>query len=381
MTRRMTYRLMGCGAAALLAGLLAAGSARADQVTSKGTVLHGTITGVSSSGITFEPEYGKGSLTIKWADVEDLKSDGSFQVLYGDDEESDVPLQGFTDGKLFVGSTGIEGATQIDTATIHSGFPIGPDGPGWRDRLRSSWRYWDGNFDFAFNAQQATIDTVGLALDFKTVRTKGPNRFTLGASYRYGSQKLKGSSKTINQDQWYGLIRDEEDILVPGLYVFGSGEATYDAVQRLSIRGIPKAGLGYTFLEQKLDEDTRNFLAGEAGGAWVYESYFGCTGVGRNPAFPCTTPESTNDYFAVAFALIAGYYLPYGAHFDGRVDYLPSVSDFVGDYLLRSYAGLTMPLVDPISAKFSVLDVYDSTPAKGTDHNSLYITAGLSIAW
>jgi hypothetical protein len=78
---------------------------------------------------------------------------------------------------------------------------------------------------------------------------------------------------------------------------------------------------------------------------------------------------------------VAGYHLPYGAHFDGRVDYLPAVNDFTGDYLLRGEAGLTMPLVDPISAKFSVLDLYDSTPAVGTDHNSLFIAIGLSLVW
>jgi hypothetical protein len=50
---------------------------------------------VGSSGITFEPEYGKGVLTIKWEDVEDLSTDGNFQVLYGEDEESDTPLAGF----------------------------------------------------------------------------------------------------------------------------------------------------------------------------------------------------------------------------------------------------------------------------------------------
>jgi hypothetical protein len=40
-----------------------------------------------------------------------------------------------------------------------------------------------------------------------------------------------------------------------------------------------------------------------------------------------------------------------------------------------------MPLIDPIAAKFTVLDEYDNTPAPGTQRNSLYITIGLSLVW
>lgn len=380
--RRMEYRVAFQGFCAGLAvglALLDAGIAQADQVTSKGTVLHGKITGVGSLGITFEPEYGKGALTIKWEDVEDLKSDGNFRVLYGEDEESDTPLAGFSEGTLFTGPA-VEGATQIPVASIHSGFPIGPDGPGWRDRMRSAWRYWDGNFDLGFNATQATVDTTGLLIDFKTTRKKDPTRLIFGASYRYATQndhrlerdpetdELVEVGSSTTQDQLYGIVRGEYDILTR-LYAFGSGEATYDAIQKLSIRGIPKAGLGYLFWKQVLDEDRRNFLAGEVGGAWVFERYFQSTGTGDN------------DYFAIALSAAAGYHLPYGAHFDGRVDYLPSVKDFTGDYLLRSQAGLTLPLFDPIAAKFGVLDEYDSTPAAGTQSNSLFITLGLSLVW
>lgn len=368
MKHRVAFQGFGAGLAIGCAVLLAA-AARADQVTSKGTVLRGKITALGSVGITFEPEYGKGSLTIKWEDIEDLKTDGNFQVLYGEDEESDTPLAGFTQGTLFAG-TAVEGATQIPIASIHSGYPIGPDGPGWRDRVRSAWRYWDGYFALAFNAQQATIDTTGLLIDFQTTRKKDPTRLMFAATYRYATQKddRQDPPTSTTQDALYGLLRGEYDI-IPRLYAFGSGEAMYDAVQKLSIRGLPKTGLGFVFWEQKLDEEKRDFLAGEVSAAWVFERYFQSTGT------------ADNDYFAVAFSAAAGYHLPYGAHFDGRVDYFPSVEEFTSDYLLRSVAGLTLPLIDPIAAKFFMLDEYDSTPARDTKHNSLFINIGLSLVW
>ena len=49
--------------------------------------------------------------------------------------------------------------------------------------------------------------------------------------------------------------------------------------------------------------------------------------------------------------------------------------------ILRSAAGLTVPMLDPISMKLSLVDEYDSTPSDDVDRNSLFMTAGLSVGW
>src|SRR5262249_51113422 len=83
--------------------VLVARIAGAGEVTSKGTVLQGKITALSSTGVVLETDYGKGAVAIKWKDIEDLKSDGLFQVLYNEDQEVNAPLRGFSNGKLRVG--------------------------------------------------------------------------------------------------------------------------------------------------------------------------------------------------------------------------------------------------------------------------------------
>jgi hypothetical protein len=352
-----TGRLQVSAALALL--VTSAATAAADEVTSKGTVLRGTVTSLSGTGITFEPEYGKGTLAINWEDVENIETTDPFQVLYGEDRESDAPIRGMRDGKLSTDET------TIDPVTITSAARLSAGGPSFNDRMRSYWRYWDGNFDLGLNLQQATTDTTGFLLAFKTQRSKAPTRLTLATSYRYGTEKNRDEDRTRTQDQLLGLVRGEYDV-TPRIYAFASGDATYDGIQRLSIRGVPKAGLGYVIWEEKLDETKRNFLQAEAGPSWVYERYFG--GV-------------DNDYVAVAFGVLAGYYLPFGAHFDWRLDYLPAVDNFTSDYLLRTEAGLSAPLIDPISAKFALLDEYDSTPAADSQSNSLFLTFGLSVGW
>ncbi len=68
----------------------------------------------------------------------------------------------------------------------------------WADieNLKTDWRYWDGNFDLGFNLQQATTNTTGFLLGLRTVRSKDPMQFTLGANYRYGTEKKKGQERS-----------------------------------------------------------------------------------------------------------------------------------------------------------------------------------------
>ena len=183
----------GCLRVVLMGGLLVLGFAStvaADEVTSKGTVLRGKITALSGAGIAFAPEYGTGALAIKWEDIENVKTDAPFQVLYGEDQESDAPLQGFSNGKLSVG------ATTVDVATIQSGQPIGAGGLSCKERMRSAWRYWDGSFDLGLNVQQSTTDTTGFLVGFNTVRTHDPTKFTLGGrAIATARRRHKGSRR------------------------------------------------------------------------------------------------------------------------------------------------------------------------------------------
>ena len=367
MVRREGEGMAGRVTVLVFAAALVAATAAADEVTSKGTVLKGKVTGLSGSGLTFEPEYGKGALTIDWKNVEDVKTEAPLQVLYGDGLEADAPLQGYSDGKVLVGGDAAT-ATAVPTAELHSGIPLGADGLTWQDRMRSYWRYWDGSADFGLNYQQATVDTLGFLLGFETTRKHDPTRFSIGANYRYSTQQKRDESKSTIEDRAFGTLRGEYDI-TDRLYAFAAGDVTYDAIQKLSIRGVPKGGLGYTIWEEELDDDERNFLSAEAGGAWVYEDYFASA----------NTPAS--DYFAIAFGAAAGYHLPLGSHIGWKMDYLPAVDNWAEDFLVRNALELTMPLMDPISAKLSFLDEYNNSPASGTNYNSLYLTFGVSVGW
>jgi hypothetical protein len=269
---------------AVVAGMaLLAVSARADEVTSKGTKLRGKVTGLGSKGLTLEPEYGSGALVIDWEDVEDVYTEGDVQVLRLDDTEVIAPIKGKRGDAILVGEETIE------LATIHSAVGIGPDGPTWRDRMRSRFRFWDGHFDLGYTLQRSTIDTRGLSIGFETTRSRAPTRLIIGSTYRYGTEDKKGTPETTTQNELKGWIRGEYD-LTERIYIFASADGEYDEIEKLSIRTVPKIGAGYAIFLENLDEKRQNFLKAEAGGGWVYQKYFG--GVDDN-------------YFTIAFGALA----------------------------------------------------------------------------
>ena len=342
---------------------LCAAVSRGDEISASGTTLPGKIVMLSAAGVAFEPAFGKGTLRIAWQEIADARSDGPFQVLFGESGKVHGRLLGMREGRLVVGTAG--GAIEIDPASIYHGQPATNGEPSLQDRLRSAWRYWDGSLDLGFNLQQGATDAVGFLAAIKTRRTKGPTRLSLEAGYRYGTQKPRDQERTRNLDQVLGLARGEYDIF-DGVYGYASGDAAYDGVQRLSLRAVPKAGFGYTLWERRTADGKRDFLQADGGGAWVYERFFGGEG---------------NRSFSIAFGALAGYSLPFDTRFDWRLDYLPAADDFAGDYLLRTEGRFTLLLIDPLGLRISVIDEYDSTPADGAQNNSLLLGIGLSVAW
>ena len=332
---------------------------RADQITVKGTVLQGSVTALTPAGIEFTSDYGKGTIAVKMEDLEAIETDAPYHFYHGD-EETHGRIVGIRDGKLLVGDT-VASAVQVDPASLHMAYSdavYNQTGLGMVRRYLSLWR---GSFDVGFGLTQATVDTVGVVVGFAADRKKKPTRFTLGAGYRYGTQKEHGESKSTLENEIRGFLRGEYDIFTKW-YIFGQGDAEYDEIERLSIRGIPKAGIGYRFW------DTETFLLQfEMGGAYVYEKYFG---------------GDHNDYFAIAFGKLLEWDLPwYGAQFVWRTDYLPAVDDWANDFLVRTDAAFLLPMLDYLKFKFGVIDQYDNTPAGGSEKNSLAVVAGLSLVF
>lgn len=357
MSRRLGARLF---VAVALAVLLAGTAARADEIVVKGDTLRGTVVGVTATTIEFETRYGKGKIAIPIADVERVDTEGTYVFAHGDDEEAKGRIVGIEEGTILVGDDPA-GAVRVQADDIHLVLSDKAIEESPFVAAKSKLQYWSADLDLGFSLAQGTVDSETFNAGLQVERRKAPTRFLLGLGALYGTQEKRGESSTTTADQYLGSLRGEYDF-TERFFGYGNGYMEYNGVQRLSLRAIPEAGVGYKIWKSE-EKDSSDFVAATVGGSWVYERFFG--GLDQN-------------YFAIAFGGEAQVGLPYGATFTGTFSYLPAVDDFTGDFLIRSQALLRIPVYEQLSFYFSIADDYDNTPAPDTSFNYLTTSVGLS---
>lgn len=348
--------LATCLALGLLGWL---GPAWADEVVVKGTRLEGTVVGLTASGIRFETAYGKGAIEIAYADIQALTSSTAFVILLDQDEEVRGRLLGLQGGRLLVGPAP-SAATPVPVARIQRALTAVAYDESLLERLRASTRFWTGAFDLAFAYTDATTDTLNAAVGLEVQRKTTGSKLLLRGAYRLGTEKRSGEARTTVENRLAGGVRYDRD-LVGRLFAFGEVTGEYDEVQQLSLRAIPTLGLGYYLLKSD-----RTTLDVRAGGGYVYERFF---------------DETSNDYFTATFGAGLEAAMPFGSTLEARVEYLPSMEDWVDTYFIRGRASWRMPLLTWLDFKLTVLDDYTSQPAAGTQHNSFTSLVGLSFKY
>lgn len=347
---------------ALLGTVALCGVAAADEIVVQGDRLRGTVVSVTSKAVVFETKYGKGNIEIPIEEVQSITTEKEYVFAHGEDGLTQGRILGVEEGVVLVGPEGSEpvrvptGDIQIvQSREAYEESPLAA--------AKSTLRYWSGNLDLGFSLTQSTVDSTNFGAGLGVKRVKDPTRFSFDSGFTYGTQKKRGESTTKLSDQLFGKVREEYD-LTPHFFGYGNGWLEYNGIQRLSVRGIPEAGVGYKLWKSE-EKDSTDFFAGTIGGSWVYEKFFG---------------GMDQDYFAVSFGLQAQVPLPYGSSFTGSVSYLPSVSDFTNDFLIKSQAAVLFPIYKQLSFKFSIANDYDNTPAPGTSFNYLTTLIGVSAS-
>ncbi|HXC51842.1 MAG TPA: DUF481 domain-containing protein [Candidatus Limnocylindrales bacterium] len=348
-------------AAAFVGLLLVAPPAHADRLVAGGTTLNGKVTSVTTAGVEFQLEFAKDPFLVPWKNIEDLSTESTYHVLYGDEGAADSQIRSYHDGQLLVGDIAVDPKVLV-SATVQTG-----ETPGLRESVRSAMRYWHGSFDFGLNVQQATNDTFGVFFAIHTLRAKGPTRLIMGADYRYANENPPDEDKRSTKDSAAAIVRGEYDI-TKNIFAYASTDALYDSIQNLSLRAVPKLGAGYVIWQREPKENVRDFFQVEAGAGWVYEKYIE------------NDPKPDDDYFTIALGAAAAALLPRAITVDWRFDYLPNVTDF-SDYVIRTGAGLSALVIEPLSLRIGITDVYDSTPSGDSDKNSLNLDTTLSVGW
>jgi putative salt-induced outer membrane protein len=344
-------------AACLAAAILPVPEIWAAEVSTKDQGLQGSVVGVNAEGVEFETIYGKGTILIQWSDVDSILSDKEFLILYGDDEEVVGRIWGLKDGELMVGQNP-ESSTRIPFEQIYRSFTRDQYEQSRLERLRARFRYWTANFDLAFGFTDATTNTTNLSTALELRRRKKPYDFFFGGYYFFRSSKESGESRVTDENRLLGRARLDRD-LSERTFAFGQLTAEYDEIQDLSLRTDPVVGLGYRFVNRE-----KLMISGRSGPGYVYQRYFG---------------GEVEDYFTILFGGDLEAELPYGSKLRWGAEYLPEVSDWQGNYLIRTFADWTMPIIGWLDFKIAVFDTYNNRPSDDTDRNTFTTTAGLSF--
>jgi putative salt-induced outer membrane protein YdiY len=344
-----------------IAMALGASAAHADRVVVKGDTLQGTVKSITKTEIVMETVYGEGEIVIAVEDVESIETEAPFHVMHGADVRTVGPVVGLTPDAIRIAEAGAADPVELSFDQVYTARrDPGPEA-NLLERAPIELPYWSGDLELAFSATQATDDTLALATGLRLSRERGPHRSRTGVTYRLAQQKLNGQSQDTTNNEVRGFLRHEYDF-APRWFAFGAADAEYDEIERLSIRAVPKAGIGY-----KVYESEAAWFNVDVGGAYVYERFFG---------------GDTNQYPGLALGAESDWDLPIlGANWHNRVDYTPSLIDFIDDYLLRFETAVSIPMWEAISLRVSLVNLYDSTPAEGTDENNLSTLIGLSYGF
>ena len=329
----------------------------ADEVTVKGTVLRGIVVSLTPTGVSLRTEYGTGDILIPWDDVEALSTDGEFFVLHGDKGEANGRIVGYQDGAVLVGQD-TASASRVDVSTI-----VDVDTPEevahWYERIRNRWRYWSATADAGFSFKDATTDELDLKLGLMIERKKAPTRYLATMNVLYGKDRNKGESSRTTDNEIRGLVKGEYDIASSRVFGYTSHDGEYDEIDKLSLRYVGKIGPGYRLFQTDTFE-----MQVETGIGYNYERFFG----GKD-----------NEFGLIPFGAEGTWKLPLGALFLFRTDYLPSLKDWAGDYIIRGEASIALPLTEYLAIKTGIVNTYDNTPAANTDKNE--VKTILALQW
>jgi putative salt-induced outer membrane protein YdiY len=341
----------------LAAGVLTISDATAAEVFTKNKALEGSVVGVAAQGVEFQTIYGEGTIVIQWSDVESIRSDKEFLILYGEDEEVIGRIWALENGSLVVGPNPAS-TTRIPAGQIYRSFTREQYEQSLVEKLRARYRYWTANLDFAIGYTESTTDATNLSTALELRRQRKPYDFFFGGYYWFRSTKESGESRVTDENRLLGRTRLDRD-LSDRTFVFGQVSVEYDEIQNLSLRTDPAAGAGYRFVNRE-----KLMIAGRSGPGYVYQRYFG---------------GDKQNYFTIFFGGDLEAELPHGSKFKLQVEYLPEVSDWQDNYLIRSFADWTLPIIDWLDFKVAVLNIYNNQPEEDTEHNSFTMTAGLSL--
>ena len=356
-----------------ISSLLLCASASADQVEVKGVTLQGEVVSVSKDGLVFSSEYGKGEITIPWADIDRLDTQKELVVLHGDDALDRGRLMAVENGDTIM-LEGPDGKGRIPVADIFAAF----DEAAWTDslveRLRAQYRHWSASLSLSGSLNRGPTNSESLQINLDVERKKSPTRYQLNALYHVANSedetercvkqvppgdptKCAGRSGSSDQiaKRYYLSGRQEYTFAGPA-FAFLTESLERDEVDDIQLRVIGRLGAGYRLVEA--DWGT---LSIDAGPSYLYE-------------------ENAEDAVSIALGTEGELDLPLGSKLNTRIDWYPSLEG-IDDSLFTTKTVLSVPLLSWMSLRLGAETIHEREAGDDGRKNRFKGSAGLSVVF
>lgn len=342
----MLLKRLGLG----LVVMIAASAARADEVIFKnGDRLTGTITSVDGGKLKIKSKVA-GDVSVDMKDVQTFTTDAPVQMRLKD--------KTLLRDKVSAGGEKVEPAKPAEgpAEVVVGGNTLAVDDI---KRIQPK-QAWTGavlaNGDLARGNTHTT--SLGVAAD-ATLRRDDENyndRFTLGAAYNFGKEKVGGVNAT-SADNWFAQVKYDK-FFTDQFYGYGVFRYDHDRLAFLNYRLAPGVGVGYQWVESA----DFNFST-EAGVSYVYEDY---------------SNDGTEDRAALRLAYHVDKKMNEQVSLFHNLEWLPGFED-PSDYNLITDAGLRAKITKTMFSEFKVQYLRDNTPAPGAQKNDVRFMLG--VGW
>jgi putative salt-induced outer membrane protein YdiY len=213
---------------------------------------------------------------------------------------------------------------------------------------------WRGDWQVGVDLRRGERDSALYHSRLKVGYIQGRFRSLADLHYAYG--KTDG---TLNANRVEGSLKTDFD-LNKRIFVYNYLDALFDEVRKIDLRYQVGPGLGYHLLMR-----TNLVLDLEAGGSYENER---------------RSDGTRRDNFSVRLAQTMQWQIAEQLRLEESVDFYPRFSP-LDDFRVRAEMSLRYFFHKRLSLNFSVLDVYDRTPAAGVSRNDLQLRTTLGVTF
>ena len=346
---------------------ISCGLALADQITLKnGDHITGKVVKSDGKTLVLHTEAA-GDVTIKFAAIQEIKSDENLHVVLKDGKTAVGPVT-TSDGKIEVATKtgGTVAASKDDVSLIRNDEEQAAYDKSLHPGLMHGW---NGGVNVGFALARGNNQTENLAIAFNAAHPTLNDKITLYESSVYTKNNAPGASPSTVADIAQGGLRYDRD-LRPRLFAFIGADFMADALQGLNLRSVGSAGLGLHAIKNA--STTLDLLAG---GNYTSENY-----TETNPNPPPPSRKLVHNFAGLTLGEELSHKLGSSTVLMQKLYFYPHLSD-TGQYRGAFDFGTVTKISKWLGWQNQFSDIYVSNPPAGKKKNDLIFTTGLNVSF